>query len=116
MHTAKDRAHSKRSFSSSETYSSRPRTSTCKVPISSCYLFNVSFYFFSTVEHVPPYYAIAGLRKKNGESQNKIMTGLGEIVTAGMNVYDRELEKSWSISFSLFSKHLYDELIAETHR
>jgi len=44
------------------------------------------------------------------------MTGLGEIVTAGMNVYDRELEKSWSISFSLFSKHLYDELIAETHR
>ena len=33
-----------------------------------------------------------------------------------MNVYDRELEKSWSISFSLFSKHLYDELIAETYR
>ena len=109
MHMAKDRAHNKRSFSSSETYSSRPRISTCKVPISSCYLFNVSYYFFSTVEHVPPYYAIAGLRKKNGESQNKIMTGLGEIITgqAGMNVYDRDLERSWSIYFSLFSKKTF---------
>ena len=45
-----------------------------------------------------------------------IMTGLVEIVTAGMNLYYRDLERSWSISSSLFSKHLYDELIAETHR
>jgi len=30
-------------------------------------------FFFSTDEHVPPYYAMAGLRKKNnGESRNKI--------------------------------------------
>ena len=45
-----------------------------------------------------------------------LMTGLVEIVTAGMNLYYRDLERSWSISSSLFSKHLYDELIAETYR
>ena len=75
----------------------------------SCYLFNVSYCFFSTDEHVPPSICHSRLRKKlwSKSKQDYDRTwgdnnGAGR--QAGMNVYDRDLERSWSIYFSLFSK------------
>ena len=77
----------------------------------SCYLFNVSYCFFSTDEHVPPYICHSRLRKKlwSKSKQDYDRTwgdnnGAGR--QAGMNVYDRDLERSWSIYFSLFSKKI----------
>ena len=77
-----------------------------KLLVATCSMFRIVFSQLMNT-FLPPY-AIAGWGKNCGASQNKIMTGLGEIITgqAGMNVYDRDLERSWSIYFSLFSKKI----------